>query len=231
MRAQSSAALAHGVGGAGASGDAQAAAAGDSARASAARPDRGLARAPLPRRPARRCERVGEERIDSLLVIPAYVLDFLCIHPFRDGNGRMARLMTLLLLYRAGHGVGRFISLERLIEDSKESYYGALHRSSQGWHEGRHSLVPWTEYFLGIVTAAYREFESRVGTLTAARGAKSEMVHAAIRGFRSDFSVGELQDQCPTVGIDLIRRILREERQAGHLKCLGRGPAARWRKK
>ena len=172
-----------------------------------------------------------EAKTDPLILIPAYVLDFLCIHPFLDGNGRMARLLTLLLLYQAGYGVGRYISLERVIEESKESYYDALYRSSQGWHEGRHTLVPWTEYFFGIMLAAYREFESRVGILTDGRGAKTELVLEAIGRFHGDFSVSELQAQCPNVGIDLIRRLLRQERKAGKLECLGRGPAARWRRK
>ena len=168
--------------------------------------------------------------VDGVLLIPAYVLDFLCIHPFRDGNGRMGRLLTLLLLYQAGYEVGRFISLEKIIEGSKETYYDALYRSSQGWHKGKHSLTPWTEYLLGTLIAAYREFESRVGF--AGGRAKTELVQkAAIRNFHGEFSVGQLQDQCPSVGIDLIRRVLRDLRQAGQLECLGRGPAASWRRK
>jgi Fic family protein len=167
--------------------------------------------------------------IERPVLIAAYVLDFLCVHPFHDGNGRMARLLTLLLLYHCGYEVGRYISLERVVEQSKESYYETLLKSSQGWHEGRHDLLPWTEYFIGVVTAAYRELEERAGSLTAARGAKTEMVLEAIRATRGDFSVKELQERCPHVGIDLIRRILREERQAGRVECLGRGPEAKWR--
>jgi Fic family protein len=174
--------------------------------------------------------RKHEDQVDWLLLIPAYVLDFLCIHPFRDGNGRMARLLTLLLLYQSGFGVGRFVSLERIVEESKESYYETLYLGSQGWHEGSHPLGPWTEYLLGTWIAAYREFEHRVGLLTTGRGVKSEMVAEAIGHFYGDFAVSELQEQCPNVGIDLIRRILREQRKAGKLECLGRGPAARWRR-
>lgn len=170
-----------------------------------------------------------EGRTEPLLLIAAYVLDFLCIHPFPDGNGRMARLLTLLLLYRAEYEVGRYISLERIVERSKESYYETLHSSSQRWHEGAHDLAPWTDYFLGVVTAAYNEFEQRVGTITSARGAKTEMVLDAIRAAFGAFSVKDLQDRCPHVGIDLIRRILRKERRAGRVACLGRGPEARWR--
>jgi len=172
--------------------------------------------------------RKGE--VEKLLLIPAYVLDFLCIHPFLDGNGRMARLLSLLLLYQAGFDVGCYVSLEKIVEQSKESYYESLYQTSQGWHEGKHSLLHWTEYFLGVLVAAYRKFEQRVGLLTTARGAKTEMVLEAIRAMHGEFSVKDLQDRCPHVGIDLIRRILRQQRQAKALECLGRGPDARWRK-
>jgi Fic family protein len=171
-----------------------------------------------------------EEKVERLLLIAAYTLDFLCVHPFRDGNGRMARLLTLLLLYRAGNDVGRYISLEKIIEESKETYYEALGLSSQGWHDGKHDLLPWADYLLGVLVAAYRKFEERVGVLAAARGSKTEMVLRAIEQMRGDFSVSELQAKCPGVGLDLIRRILGRERQAGRLESPGRGPAARWKK-
>jgi Fic family protein len=100
-----------------------------------------------------------------LLLIGAYIFDFLAIHPFRDGNGRMSRLLTLLALYQSDYEVGRFISLERLINESKETYYEALHAAGHGWHEGEHDLGPWLNYFLGIVAAAYNEFEERVGAI------------------------------------------------------------------
>lgn len=176
-------------------------------------------------------ERWKSGSIEKLLLIPAYVLDFLCIHPFLDGNGRMARLLTLLLLYQAGYDVGRYISLEKIVEDSKETYYEALYNSSQGWHEGKHDLRPWTEYLHGIILAAYKEFERRTGTLTTSRGAKTEMVQEAIASFNGDFSVKELQVRCPHVGIDLIRRILANQRKARKIRCLQKGPDARWRKK
>jgi Fic family protein len=171
------------------------------------------------------------DEVDKLLLIPAYVLDFLCIHPFRDGNGRMARLLTLLLLYHAGYEVGRFISLEKIIEESRETYYDALYRSSQGWHKGKHPLMPWTEYLLGTLIAAYREFEGRVGMVAGGRGAKTELVLGAIGSFHGEFTVSQIQEQCPTVGIDLIRRVLGVQKRAGKLECLGRGPAASWRRK
>lgn len=167
---------------------------------------------------------------DPLFLIAAYILDFLCIHPFSDGNGRMARLLTTLLLYRAGYDVGRYVSLEKIIETTKTEYYEALYHSSQGWHEGKHTLAAWTKYLLGTLIAAYREFEQRVGMLTAARGAKSEMVLEAIRGFGRPFSREEIVERCPGVSVDLVRKILNEEGKAGRVRCLGRGPASRWEK-
>jgi Fic family protein len=171
-------------------------------------------------------------KIEPLLLIPTYIFDFLCIHPFLDGNGRMARLLTLLLLYQAGYEVGRFISLERIVEQTKESYYDTLYRSSQNWHQGEHRLLPWWEYFLGVmVLSAYREFEQRVGTVGSAKGAKTAMVLDAITNLPGEFSIRELQERCPTISIDLIRRILRQERDLGKLECLSRGADARWQKK
>lgn len=172
-----------------------------------------------------------EGEIEPLLLIASYVLDFLCIHPFLDGNGRMARLLTLLLLYQAGYEVGQFISLEQIVERTKESYYDALYQSSQNWHEGKHSLSPWWEYFLGVMLlGSYREFEQRVGVIGGAKGTKTAMVLQAIESLPWDFSMRELQQRCPVVSVDLIRRILRQERDEGRIKCVGRGVDARWRK-
>ena len=168
--------------------------------------------------------------VDRLLVTSGYILDFLCIHPFRDGNGRMARLLTLLLLYQAGYEVGRFVSLETVIENSKESYYDTLHQSSQRWHEGQHCLVPWTEYLLGTITVAYREFESRVDLLTKSHGAKTDLIQSAIANMLGDFSVKELAQKCPTASIDMIRYILKQQKELGNIECLGKGRAARWRR-
>jgi Fic family protein len=171
-------------------------------------------------------ERAGT--LEPLLLIPVFVLDFLCIHPFSDGNGRMARLLTLLLLYQHGYGVGRFVSLERVIEESKESYYDSLYASSQGWHEGQHDPDPWWSYWLGTVLAAYREFEERAGTLLGRRGAKTELVLDAIQRLPGDFTARDLQRAVPDVSLDLVRDILAAERKAGRLTRSGSGPATRW---
>jgi Fic/DOC family len=158
------------------------------------------------------------------------VFDFLCVHPFRDGNGRMSRLLTLLALYQHGDEVGRYISLERLMEDTREDYYDVLQRSSAGWHEGRHDLFPWLNYFLTIVRGAYREFEERVGQVKSPRGGKTALVGAAIGGVprpvhprRSGTCLprGQPRHDPPRPG-DL--------QTVGRVACLGRGPGARWRK-
>lgn len=139
------------------------------------------------------------EEIEPLLVISTYVLDFLCIRPFLDGNGRMARLLTLLLLYKAGYEVGRYISLEQMVEQTKEGYYDTLYASSHGWHEMKHAILPWWEYFLGVMLlGSYREFERRVGLITTGRGTKTAMLLDAMRHFRSDFMMRDLQERCPT---------------------------------
>ncbi|MCY4451360.1 MAG: Fic family protein [Immundisolibacterales bacterium] len=176
-------------------------------------------------------DRWQAREIDPLLLIPVYVLDFLCIHPFHDGNGRMARLLTTLLLYQAGQDVCRYISLEQIVERTRESYYDSLQRSSFDWHEGRHDLTPRVEYLLGVVIlGAWQELERRTGIVQGGRGAKTAMVLDVIDHLVGDFSVSELHARCPTVGIDLVRSVLRQQRDDGQLECLGRGPRARWRR-
>ena len=170
-------------------------------------------------------------RISPLLLIPAFVLDFLCIHPFADGNGRVSRLLTVLLLHQAHYEVGRYVSLERLIEESRETYYEALQRSSEGWHEGRHRLKPWWEYFLGILIKAYREFEERVGTVTKVRGAKTALIEQAIERLPSSFPISDLERSCPTVSRDMVRVVLNRLRKEGRLLCKGTGRNALWEKR
>ncbi len=171
---------------------------------------------------------LAESRTDPLLLIAGFVLDFECIHPFMDGNGRIGRLLTLLLLYQAGYEVGRYISLERIVEESKETYYEALRRSSEGWHQARHDLRPWWEYFLGMLTAAYNEFEARVGAITSARGAKREMVRRAIDRLPDPFTIADLRRACAGVSLPTLKRALTEMSKEGKIKRLGAGPGARW---
>ena len=138
---------------------------------------------------------------------------------------------TALLLYQAGYEAGRYISLERIIEGSKETYYEVLLKSSQHWHEERHDLRPWWNYFLGTLISAYKEFEDRVGNLKTARGAKREMVRQAIERFPDEFTAKELRHACPGVSPDMIRVVLRELQKEKRLTCTGHGPAAVWRRK
>ncbi|MDP2303968.1 MAG: Fic family protein [Ignavibacteria bacterium] len=173
---------------------------------------------------------LDKSQLEPLLIIATYVFDFLCIHPFNDGNGRMSRLLSLLLLYKSGYEVGRFISLEKLIEDNKESYYDALNKSSQGWHESKHNLVPWWEYFLGILLKAYKDFENRVGLISSARGGKTSLVFDILKSIQGEFTVKDIQNLCPGVSLDMIRKILRDERKNGKLKCTEMGRDSRWKK-
>lgn len=166
-----------------------------------------------------------------LIVSAALVFDFLCVHPFRDGNGRVSRLLTLLTTYHYGLSVGRYISLERLVEESKEDYYENLARSSQGWHEGKHDLLPWINYYLAILRRAGVDFRERAGQTRAPRGAKAQLILNAIGQLGLEFKLTELEALCPGAGRDWIRQLLKELKAAGKVECLGRGPGAIWRKK
>jgi len=177
-------------------------------------------------------ERSIEERwVHPLIALAAFNLDFLCIHPFRDGNGRVSRLLFLLGCYQLGYEVGRYISLERLIEENKERYYETLELSSQGWHEGNHDAWPLINFLLYILKLAYGEFEQRVGQTASPKGAKTEMIEAAIASMSGNFTVADLEKSCPGVSRDLIRKVLRQLKQAGKVEALGRGPGAPWRKR
>jgi len=172
---------------------------------------------------------LDQDNIPPLIATAGLVLDFLCIHPFRDGNGRVSRLLTLLALYRHGYEVGRYISLERLTEESKEDYYECLNRSSQQWHEGRHEITPWMNFFLAIVRRGYVEFEKRAGDVKAPRGAKAELVLGAIRHEPGEFRLSDIERACPGVGRDWIRSLLSDLKASGKVSCQGKGPGARWR--
>ncbi len=172
---------------------------------------------------------LDQEGIPPMIAIAGLVLDFLCIHPFRDGNGRVSRLLTLLALYQHGYEVGRYVSLERMVEESKEDYYQCLHRSSGRWHEGRHELTPWMNFLLGIIRRSYAEFEKRAGQVRAPRGTKAELVLAAIRAQPGDFRLGDIELACPGVGREWIRTLLSDLKASGEVACRGKGPAARWK--
>lgn len=174
---------------------------------------------------------VKDRKVPPLVLLAAFNLDFLCIHPFRDGNGRVSRLLMLLQCYHLGIEVGRYISLERLIEQHKERYYETLQQSSQGWHEGKHDPWPYINYLLSILKMAYKEFEDRMGRIKSPRGAKTGLIEKAVRDFSSEFSVSDLERACPGVSRDMVRRVLRDLQARGDVECLGRGPGALWRKR
>jgi len=173
----------------------------------------------------------NQGEVPPLMSVAALILDFTCIHPFRDGNGRLSRLLTLLALYQTGYEAGRYISLERLVEESREDYYAALQRSSVGWHEGRHDLFPWLNYFLTILKRAYRELEARAGRIQSARGAKTALIEAAVAAFPAKFTLATLERAAPGVSRDMVRRVLRRLQKEGKVECLGMGPGAAWQKR
>ena len=136
------------------------------------------------------CERYRQAFVDEkgapLVAVANLLLDFLCVHPFRDGTGRVSRLLTSLALYHHGYDVGRYVSLERLVEESREHYYECLHRSSQRWHQGRHELTPWFNFILAIIRRAYAELDDLVRNAKAPRGTEAELVIAANRSTRAN---------------------------------------------
>lgn len=174
---------------------------------------------------------IHQWNVEPLIIIPATILDFLCIHPFRDGNGRTARLLTLLLLYHFDYQVGRYISLERIFEESKESYYETLEKSSQGWHQGEHNLLPWMTYFWGVLLRAYKEFEGRVGTLTNGKGNKAQHIRVTVENMIGPFSISDIERACPSVSRDTIRLVLRQLRDESAIISEGKGRGAKWIRK
>jgi len=159
---------------------------------------------------------------DPLLLIPMFVLDFLCIHPFNDGNGRMSRLLTLLLLYRAGYIVGKYISIEMLIEKSKETYYEVLQDSSTEWHNSINDYLPFVKYYLGVMLKGYNEFEDRVEYIHHRNISKADRVKAVF-----DHKVGRITKTyiaslCPDISLTTIERTLAELLKAGYIEKFGK---------
>ena len=160
---------------------------------------------------------------DPLLVIPMFILDFLCIHPFNDGNGRMSRLLTLLLLYRSGYIVGKYISIEKVIEQSKETYYETLQQSSAGWHENQNDYTPFVRYMLGVIVAAYRDFSSRVQVLVTSGMSKPDRIREVIKGTLGKITKAEIMEKCPDISQITVQRTLIELQKKGEIIKLGGG--------
>ncbi len=152
---------------------------------------------------------INDPEMDDLLLIPMFILDFLCVHPFNDGNGRMSRLLTLLLLYRTGYPIGKYISIEKLIADSKDSYYEALRDSSENWHEGSNDYLPFARYLLGVFIAAYREFEERAEILLEAGNSSTSRIRRIIRASTGRITKAELMEQCPDISQITVQRALK----------------------
>ena len=170
-----------------------------------------------------------EPDVDALLIIPMFILDFLCIHPFRDGNGRMSRLLTLLLLYQAGYYVGKYISIEKLIERTKDSYYEELQASSMGWHEEANDYAPFVKYLLGVIVASYREFFERTKMITSVKMSKPERIAEEIRNHIGTITKAELVEQVPDVSQTTVQRTLTELTKQGRIIKLGTGRYIKYR--
>lgn len=168
-------------------------------------------------------EALNSENIDALIIIPMFVLDFLCVHPFNDGNGRISRLLTLLLLYRSGYIVGKYISIEKLIEQTKEIYYESLQLSSAGWYENKNDYEPFVKYMLGVIVAAYRDFSSRVSLLTTQGMSKPDRVKEIIRATLGPITKTEILAKCPDISQVTVQRALADLVDKGDIVKLGGG--------
>lgn len=168
-------------------------------------------------------EALDDGKYDALLLIPMFVLDFLCIHPFNDGNGRMSRLLTLLLLYRSNYIVGKYISIEMLIEKSKETYYEALKQSSADWHTGENKYLPFISYYLGIFVKAYQEFQDRVEHLHGKTLSKAERIRAVFSKRIGKITKSDIATLCPDISLTTIERTLKEMLDNGEIQKIGSG--------
>ena len=168
---------------------------------------------------------LDKEATDELILIPSFILDFLCIHPFNDGNGRMSRLLTLLLLYRSGYYVGQYVSIEKAIADTKESYYQTLRRSDAGWHDGQNDPTPFIKYMLGIVLACYREFENRVELVheSGAKNTSYDVVKRHVAQRIGKFSKQEVLTALPALGSSSVESALKKLVDDGTLVRIGAG--------
>ena len=167
---------------------------------------------------------INKYGIDPLIAIPVFIHDFLCIHPFNDGNGRMSRLLTTLLLYKSGFVIGRYISLEKKIEITKDEYYVALQESSQNWHEEKNDDTAFIKYILGTIVAAYRDFEERVNMLGKKVSAR-DMVEKAIRSKIGKFTKNDIMELCPEIGRGSVENSLKALCEEGIIKKEGQGRA------
>lgn len=170
---------------------------------------------------------IGNMELEALIAIPIFIHDFLCIHPFNDGNGRMSRLLTTLLLYRSGFYVGKYISLEAKIAKNKDLYYAALSRAQHGWHEGTEDVVPFIKYLLGTILASYKDFGDRFAIVQEKLPA-IEIVRKASLNIIGRFTKQDIREQCPSLSLSSVEGALRKMVAAGELKREGAGKATRY---
>ena len=170
---------------------------------------------------------IGNMELEALIAIPIFIHDFLCIHPFNDGNGRMSRLLTTLLLYRSGFYVGKYISLEAKIAKNKDLYYAALSRAQHGWHEGTEDVVPFIKYLLGTILACYKDFGDRFAIVEEKLPA-IEIVRKASLNIIGRFMKQDIREQCPSLSLSSVEGALRKMVAAGELKREGAGKATRY---
>ena len=168
---------------------------------------------------------------DPLLLIPMFILDFLCIHPFNDGNGRMSRLLTLLLLYRSGYTVGKYVSMEMLIEKTKETYYEALQNSSIEWHGNQSDYTSFVRYYLGVVLKGCNEFQDRIEHLRYRKLSKADRVKAVFEKKLGIVKKSDIATLCPDISETTIERTLKELLEAGYIEKVGKGRATGYAKK
>ena len=175
-------------------------------------------------------EELKRNEVHSLLAVAALVLDFLFIRPFREGNGRISRLLILATLHQQRFEVGRYISLERFFEASRDDYCEALRNSAEGWLEGKHDPIPWLNYFFSVLRHSYLEFEQRASEPTSNRGKKQPLVEAAIDSLPFEFTFSELERTCPGASRVTLGRVLRHLRKNGSLVCRRSGSGVTWQK-
>ena len=170
---------------------------------------------------------IGNMELEPLIAIPVFIHDFLCIHPFNDGNGRMSRLLTTLLLYRSGFYVGKYISLEAKIAANKDLYYDALGQSQSGWHEGKEDVSPFVKYLLGVVLSAYNDLDERVSLIQAKLSA-FELVRRAVFTKIGRFTKQDICELCPSLSLSSVEGGLRKLVSSGELKREGSGKSTRY---
>ena len=168
-------------------------------------------------------EAVRTEKYDPLLLVPLFILDFLCIHPFNDGNGRMSRLLTLLLLYRSGYIVGKYISVEMIIEKTKETYYEVLQESSAGWYEGKNAYLPFVKYYLEVILSAYKEFSARVQLMQDRSLSKPERIRRLFANTLQKLSKGMILEKCPDISASTVEATLAALVKEGYIIKIGAG--------